>query len=85
MKVFISHHIVKSFSTSLQLGWKPEHILNTMNIVHKLKKPNTLASSLHVAGYGHFVHITDNVLPRKTAREESSRMATSSLPRLCIY
>ncbi len=48
------------------------------NIVHKLKK-NTLASSLYVAGYGHFVHITGNFLPHKTAREESSRILTSNL------
>ncbi len=37
-------------------------------IVQKQKNNNTLASSLYVAGYGHFVHITGNVLPCKTAR-----------------
>ncbi len=81
-KYLFSHHIVKSFSTSLQLGWNQNILLvNTFSTITK----KTLASSLHVSGYGHFVHITGNVLPRKTAREDSSRMATSSLPRLCIY
>ncbi len=50
------------------------------NIVHKQILKNTLASSLHVAGYGHFVHITGNVLPRKTAREEFSQMTQGEPP-----
>ncbi len=90
-EIFCYQHIVKSFKYIIAIRLHFAQKIRTYSkykIVHKClwrKEKNTLASSPRTAGYGHFIHITGNALPRKTASEESSRMVNPSLHRLCNY